>query len=399
MKKLWKIISALMLCGAIVISVSPRVKAADVYFMAVNDTLLDLNSFDMPTLINGTVYVPYTMLSTSSTGVNLGVWATYSPVNNSVLVYSNRSQLIFDMAAGVTYDSNGQYYSEQAVLRNSAVYIPIVRVCSVFSEISCSVMSTSYGSMVRVCSSNAVLGDEAFVSAAENMMRSALTSYEQANQEQEIPREPDPEPSMEPDVELDPESEEDVPGIGSDAAVYLGFLQGDEGNLAAAASILEAQNRQGIFFLTADQMIQQDDYVRELIGRGQFIGLCPTSDSEEEILKEVEQAQSALSAVAHCRLSVVLADGFSEECIEQVEEKGCVCWFTTADGLDLEGSNVSSQVDDLVGQLMGGESSRNYVLLPSDFSDVLVPLLNVLGQEEFQVRAPVAPEIGKAGTE
>lgn len=379
MKKLLKTISALALCLAVLFAVMPTAQGATVYFMAVNDTLLDLNASDMPAIVGNVLYVPYTMLSANDAGVNLGVYATYSSLKGTVLVYSNRKQLVFDLQNDQTYDSNGRYYSERAIVRNSTVYLPIARVCSVFRDkIDYSICATEYGCLIRLRNSSAVLGDAEFVNAAANMMSTALSRYQQENPEPAVSAAPSESPS--PNVS------------GSGAGVYLAFVQDGDGKLDSVLNALAAQSCQGLFFLTADQMAQQDDLVRRLVGSGHFVGLRLSGQDGQDVMEELEQAKRLLAAVARCRLAVVLAEGLDESGIEQVEAAGYVCWQTTTDGRGLEGSDYE-QASALVRKLTGGESSRNYLLLDDRAGNTLAAVLLALGRADYQFRAPVATEL------
>lgn len=378
-KKLLKTASALALCAVILLTAMPTAHGATIYFMAANDTLLELNASNMPAVVGGVLYVPYTMLSASATGVNLGVYASYSSMKGTVLVYSNRKQLFFDLQNDLTYDLDGQYYDERAIVRNSTIYLPIARVCSVFSDkLSYSICATKYGYLVRVCNSSAVLGDTDFISATDSMMRAALTRYQQENPESAGP-------------EASPVASS--PNIsGSGAGVYLAFVQTENGTLNSVVDALTAQDCQGLFFLTADQLAQQDDLVRQLVGSGQFVGFRSSAQSGQEVLEELEQAKELLSAIAHCRLAVVLAEELDEAGIEQVEQAGYVCWQTTTDGRDLEEGSYS-QISALIRRLTDGEEGRNYLLLDDQAGSALTRMLSGLDQADYQFRAPVATEL------
>lgn len=72
MKRIGKSTAALVLCVVALISAVSPVQGASVYFMAVNDQLLELSDETMPAMVEGVLYVPYTLLSANATGVNLG---------------------------------------------------------------------------------------------------------------------------------------------------------------------------------------------------------------------------------------------------------------------------------------------------------------------------------------
>jgi hypothetical protein len=427
-KKLWKGMTALVLCVLVLFTAIPRAQGATVYFMAVNDKLLDLKSSTMPVMVRGLLYVPYTMLSASDTGVNLGVYAMYSSVKNQVLVYSNRVQLIFDIQENQTYDLNGHNYDERAILRGSVAYLPISRVCAVFSgDISYSVNSTQYGYLVRVWNSAVVLGDEAFIDAAANMMNNALTRYQQESASAAPASSPassaapvttaspaatatpapstssapastpvvvaTPSPASPSDDSSGSSGVTDDPGVSGDGAgVYLAFTQTPDGSLDGVLSALESQGTQGLFLLTLDQLTYQGDLVRKILGSGHSIGLSVQAESAQEALSELELGAQALSEAAHSRLGVVMVEGLDDKDLAEVERAGYVCWSTTTDGRSLEGSAVTRAAA-LIRQLTSGASAKNYLLLDDRSNGTLSGVLSALSRSDFQFRTPLATEL------
>lgn len=375
MKKILRRTAAALMCLLVLFAAAPAAQGASVYFMAVNDTLLELSDANMPTTVGGVLYVPYTMLASNVTGVNLGVYATYSSVKNRVLVHSNRKQLIFDLQEDLTYDMDGRSYTERAIVRNSTVYIPIARVCDVFREINYSLNSTEFGYLVRIKNAAVVLGDDAFINAAANMMSSSLVRYQQEH--------PDPGSVPRPTP---------VPGVGSGAGVYLAFTLTEDGTLDSVLSALAEEGGTGMFFLTGEQLLRQDDLVRELVGRGHFIGLRVLARTGQEAEQELEQMERLLALAAHCRADVVLTEELDEEGAARLEQAGYLCWRTTADGRGQEGSGYA-RASALMRQMTGGEEARNYLLLDDLAGDTLAAVLSYFGREDYQLRAPVAPEL------
>lgn len=378
MKKWLRTAAAVLLClTAVTVSV-PAAQDTTVFFMAVNENLLSLDSATMPVVVGGVQYVPYTMFSIASTGVNLNVYASYSSVKKQVLVYSTRKQLIFDLETWETYEPGGKTYSEKAIVRNSTVYIPLDRVCTLFSdEISYTVSSTAYGKLVRVRGRSSVLDDIQFINAADSMMRDYLALYQASL------------PTESPAVPTAP-----AQSLGSGAAAYLGFSLTGEA-LDSTLDALEQVDCQGVFFFTAEQLAQWDDLVRQLLGRGHFIGLRVSAGPEREtsdVLAELERGRETLSLAAHCMSVTVLAEGADGDMTARLEEAGYVCWRTTADGRELEGSG-SSRAKALMRKMTGGGKARNYVLLDERAGSVLEDLLRAVLQEEYQLRPPVAPEL------
>ena len=383
MKGIWKRGAALALWALVLLSTVSGVQGAQssrVYFMAVNDQLLELSEDTMPAMVDGVLYVPYTMLSANATGVNLGVYATYSAAAGRVLVFSSRRQLVFDLQSNMTYDMNGSFYAERAILRNSTVYIPIARVCDVFrGDIYYTVSRVDYGYLVRVRNSAAELGDEAFIDAASNMMRNYLDRYEQSRPDDEpTPSASDPTISTPPQVS------------GNEAWIYLAFTLSEEGGTAdQVLSALSARGEQAVFFLTPDQLAGEDDLVRQLLGSGHQVGVRLTAGSVSGALEELTAAEETMAAVAHCRLGLVLAEGLDEDETAEVERAGYVCWQTTVDGRELTGSGTS-RASALMGRLDRDEGARNYLLLDEGAGETLSTVLSVLERSDLRVGTPLA---------
>lgn len=105
-------------------------RQAQVYFMAVNETILDLNAETMPMMIQPAGLCAYTMFDPNTTGVDLGVYTSYG--NSTLMIYSRSAgALIFDLANDTVTSSLGDDFSStaegsvpRAIIRNSTVFVP-----------------------------------------------------------------------------------------------------------------------------------------------------------------------------------------------------------------------------------------------------------------------------------
>lgn len=281
-KRIGKSTAALVLCVVALISAVSPVQGASVYFMAVNDQLLELSDETMPAMVEGVLYVPYTLLSANATGVNLGVYATYSAAAGRVLVFSSRKQLVFDLQSNMTYDMtvisipNGPFCAIPRYICPS----PGCAMCS-GEDIYYTVSRVEYGYLVRVRNSAAELGDEAFIDAAANMMR----NYHDRYQKEQPSADPDPQ-----DSGVVPSSPPQVSS--SRAGIYLAFtLTEEEDNVVEQVlSALSVRGCRAVFFLTPEQIIQKDDFVRQLLGSGHLVGARLTSGNVSGALEELERA-------------------------------------------------------------------------------------------------------------
>ena len=93
-----------------------------VYFTAVNDDLLELDTDTMPFWSGGQLYVS-SVVFTGTYASALGV--SFSPgINNDLAVLysirSTRTALFFDLGSRVTYDNRDTYYTQTALERNDS---------------------------------------------------------------------------------------------------------------------------------------------------------------------------------------------------------------------------------------------------------------------------------------
>lgn len=373
MKKRLKGLGVLALCTVLLCLLALPASGATVCFLAVNNTLLPLEDGSMPSIINGTYYVPYTALSVQETGVDLGVYAAYSPVRRQLQVYSGSSRLTFDLQGGTTYDGEGRSYVERAVTRNSTVYIPIALVCELFPTIDYSHNDTRYGTLIRIRSSSVTLGDAAFIDAASSMMKNALSRYEAAH--------PSPSPSPSSSVPPTPSQKPE----GSGGAVYPAFLLDSGDGLDAILTAVEGEGIRCLVFFPAELAESRGDLIRQTLGRGHFVGIALGEDPEGDLAR----GREAVARSAFSRVTAVLPGG---EAVPG-EEAGVVCWTSTVDCRTLEGS-TQNLAKNLLRSLTGGEDARNRLLFDEDSLWLLPTVFAALDREEYQLRTPVPAELG-----
>ena len=126
----------ILLWAGMFLPLSPSVSAADLYFTAINDSVCTLTSDTMPFWSGGLLYVPYTVFDPerNSTGVNLGLYVSYSSRARTTVTLYNRSKvLVFDLNEGNCRDDvTGEVYSYRAIVRNGVPYLPLAMVCPFF---------------------------------------------------------------------------------------------------------------------------------------------------------------------------------------------------------------------------------------------------------------------------
>lgn len=178
----WKgiTLAALALCALLAAGVfwlKASAAGGPVYLMAVNEKVLDTTPENMPTIMGGTLYVPYTMLSIRDSGINLGVSALYSTTRRTVLVSNGQIGVVFDIQNNTAQDLQNNPVAARAMVRNSMIFVPIDWLCSYFGTISCSRVRTPYGTLIRVTNGAVVLRDPDFVDAAGSQLEEKQRNY------------------------------------------------------------------------------------------------------------------------------------------------------------------------------------------------------------------------------
>ena len=170
---------AAVLCAALALGIAVPASGAlgTVYLMAVNERVLETTAQNMPMVMGGVLYVPYTMLSLQDSGISLGVNAQYSPVRRTVLVSNGQTGIAFDVQNNTANDLQGNPVPARAVVRNSMAFLPIDYLCGFFGVISCSRVRTDYGTLIRVTNSAAILTDRDFADAAGMQLADSLRRY------------------------------------------------------------------------------------------------------------------------------------------------------------------------------------------------------------------------------
>ncbi|MDE6839192.1 MAG: hypothetical protein K2P33_12500, partial [Acutalibacter sp.] len=148
-----------------------RAVLSEVYFTAVNEQLLDLNSETMPFLYGGVWYVSSRLFEGTDLGVN------YARIYNAnqAMLYNAKIDLRFDLDTQTTTDRNGKSYNGYAIERGGVIFFPLPLVCSRFG-LRWSKTETETVPLIRVTSSSAVLTDREFVDAA-SQMRARYNDY------------------------------------------------------------------------------------------------------------------------------------------------------------------------------------------------------------------------------
>lgn len=246
----------LCVCLLALLLSAPTAAEDKLSFISINDTL-------PPELINtvavygGVTYVPYWLF----TNYGLGIYYSYLSSASTAYLYTYDRQLFFGLSDGKTFDENDCQYSTQAIMRGGTVYLPLNFMCNYFGGFTYSnIAGNEYGSILRITTGSEVLGNDEFLRAAKNAMRTHYTAYNRHGDSGSA-QTPDPSPAQPGQSEQTHEGD----------SVRLGLCG------LPSASLLERLERLGMracFFLTAAQVRDAPDLVRRIACEGHGLGVC-----------------------------------------------------------------------------------------------------------------------------
>lgn len=370
MKKVRCKLLALLLCAALLGGLTvPASGSSNIYFMAVNDTMLDTTVNNMPLVVGGVLYVPYIMLSARHTGINLGVNAQYSAARRTVLLSKGPTGVIFNPQSNVCTDLDGKALNARAVVRNSMVYLPVDWVCEYFGGISYTTVKTDYGTLVRVTNSVAVLSDVEFVDAADSMLKSNYNRYWES-----VTSNVGGQGGTDPGVSDQPET---------GPVVYLAFRVDEK--TEETAQLLEFNRQWGLFLFTVEELAAQDGLARRLVGAGHMVGLELTGSDGETCLAEAEEGGRLLMEMTRSPLTILYAPNGDGEAERVLTEAGYALWKAT----DQVGEDTTA--NGLLRDLNGEET--HFVEINCDEPGLLLldQIMDNLTGADYRLRQTVAP--------
>lgn len=387
-KRIWAVLFAVVFCLATV--AEPLPAAADTpCFMAVNDNLLELNDQYIPIVANGQYYVPYTVLDSSVTGLELGIFPVYNTLYNTIVIYSRDQVLSFDLSTGICTNRSGAVLSARSVTRNGRVYVPARFICDYFG-LSYSNRSTTYGPLVRIRSESATLDDNAFVGLAQLMMEERLKDWNKSQTGQGAPP-----------VSTTPTPTVPTPGISntdkSDVRTYLAFSADQGAGIAGVLDRLEYYQTKAVFFFPAQELAGYDQTVRAVLCRGHTVGLLVSGNTAEEIAAQAEGGNRVLARIAYLNTNTVMAPELEDPAVqEELEESGLFFWQSDIDAVTKTADTVNV-VSKATGILDAASRYRSRVCILFDTSLTGAALLNrtlpELVQDRYDLRLAVETEL------
>lgn len=346
-----------------------------VYLMAVNEKVLDTTVENMPAVMGGVLYVPYTMLSIRDSGINLGVSALYSTTRRTLLVSNGQMGVVFDTQTNTAQDLQGNPVAARAMVRNSMIFVPIDWLCSYFGTISCSRVRTSYGTLIRVTNGAVVLRDPDFVDAASGQLEEKQRNYLASIAS--LPGTPAPTAGP---PGPGPSGEPSTPPL--QAEVLLALDWGEQG--AEMTAQLEARGERALLLFPWDGLKDKDDAIRRAAAAGHTIGLLLTGETVEDCRIQGQEGRRLLAEIARCPALVASAPALDGEGREALAREGWALWTP-----ELSGERFRTAAA-LIGALDPRQPNRVELDCGLDGGAFLRSLLAALDREDCQVRQATA---------
>lgn len=359
------------------------VRAADICFTAIDESVLKLTNESMPVWSGGVLYAPYTTFNESDNGISKwGIQTSYSKTGNKVTVFDTRRFLEFDLKTGTCWDDlTGIAYSGGAIVRGGRPYLPVGIVCEHFG-LTYSYREIEQGSLLRIKTNKAVIPDSRFPDAADNVLNHRLKEYNQSQAGSTpttgtpVPQTPGQKPPVENDQSVN---------------TYLAFRCEDAEHLEAVLLVMDGMREKGMFFLERELIETRSDLVMRLLGSGHSVGLLAWGESIEQVRSALEQGRSALAGQVFCATTVAFVD---KQFREELEQDGWICWNSTLDLTPEDSAGANYFARRTLNQL--GKRTRDTYLsldVSANTVRVLSTLLRSLDEKGFKLELPLETKL------
>lgn len=331
----------------------------DAYFIGLNNIVVPMNAGNLPIWVDGYICLPYTVFDGATTGSTLGISSTYQRSSNLATVYNGQNTLIFDIDGGYCINGSTQaIYHNRGVVRDGVPYLPMTLICDFF-QIQYSYHRTDHGYLVRLEKGTDNWTITRFLQENYIAMERMLFEYKYGPLPQE------------PSQTIVPQEEEvEI----QDTPLCIAFQVGEEG--VDMTYTLENWKIHGVFFFTEEQLKEQGNYLRKLLAMGHSIGFRPLSDSNEEMILELERCNTLLFQQTRSQSKIVL-----------LPSGGKIEGYLSWQGTKLQDlSNPLALV-----RAMKQEVAMAYLLLPQDETsqNAWSQLMNELGEKQFIPQIPL----------
>ena len=143
----------LLLALVLAVGLTPPLRAAELAFVAVNDTIpTTLSGGGMPFHLGGSLYLPYTAFNQQS----LGVFVSYRGDEGIISIIGAPEQLTFDLRQSTVTDKRGNVEDVTLMVSGGQIFLPVPVFAGAFGVSISELTSRSGYSVIRMTNGNQV---------------------------------------------------------------------------------------------------------------------------------------------------------------------------------------------------------------------------------------------------
>jgi hypothetical protein len=285
--------------------------AGDIFFTAINNTVLPMSSKTMPRYFGDTLYIPYTFFSSDELGVY------FAPGSDQIMLYSYTSgykSLTFDTVKSTVFDQDNTQRYFEAIKSGGLVYVPVYDICRFFG-LTLNVYTADPAPVVRIshaADSSDILNRPTFFSMNSARIRTYYDDYIGVQVS----------PGASPTASASPSEEPTFESV----SIYLSFYDLKPDQFSAVLAAFDTHHFKSCFFVSADEIRDDADLLRRAVGKGHTLGIW----LKDGTFDEYETASSLLFEAAKTKTILVSASGSAAKTAKETAAlKGLVFWRPT----------------------------------------------------------------------
>lgn len=361
-----------------------------IIYVSANDAILSIDDKTLPVERGGMIFVPYRVFTD-----NFGITAEYDSEEQILKLINGNSVLTFDILGSETFDENGEFYTYPAFSYNGTIYVcsyDVAQKNGLYYSVIKEALSGDERTILRINDKQPRFGDNVFVYLVQKKLDDALNEYKKASEQvptdnsgQTVPTQPS-EPL--PSEITQPEKRTDI---------FLTFSNAPGEGTEKILEELGKYNYTATFFLTGEQMKDNDVLVREICGNGHSVGVGEYTDkrkfylSAESVVTELDKTNNLLFKLCGVKTRLARVPGGSKNNLAPgmrtaLSDGGYRLWDWT---VSVVGYQKSDTIYSTAKELL--EKTDGTVVLEMDCSeqtaDALPDILKYLRRNKYKLRA------------
>ncbi|MDO4845632.1 MAG: hypothetical protein Q3977_03370 [Oscillospiraceae bacterium] len=287
--------AALLLCILAVCLLPTHGLAADLFFVAVNDSIPLTLTDAAPYSEGSTLYVPGAVFGANG----LGIAPSHSETSETFTLFSRQQRLVFDLKNGGSSTEDGISSTTSAVVRGGTVYLPVAYCARHFGRSVSLLISADGYRILRFTNGQQIYSNALFLEKAENFITQKAQQYQPA--EPDKPSSPQKPPEQQTGTPDEPEQQDETR---TPSRVYLAVVGAETMQMSLAE--LRSQSVPAVFFLTAREIAENTELVCRIRAAGYPVGL--TAEGEGDVSAELAAGNGALADLFAAKTLLALLD-------------------------------------------------------------------------------------------